>query len=151
MNIVLDANVLADLFLAFRPRHADARRLLDLLNERSEHVVHIPAHAYLELYSSAISEWRAEPENVVLDKLFRPLHALPIQVVSINLPFVRGHLIRPMPLVTAGDLPYALLSIQDKMLLITEDAKLKDETNRCGGHAVSIEAAEGLLRGLTTG
>ncbi len=144
MDILFDANVLADYLLTFRPRHAEARRLFERL-EPTDHVIHIPAHAYLELFSTAISEWRNDPDKVVLERLFRPTTGRRVEVVAIDLKFVRNHLLRPMPMLTAGDLPYALLSIRDKMLLITEDIRLRDETNRNGGRAVGILEAEKLL------
>jgi hypothetical protein len=144
VNIVLDTNVLADYLLTFRPRHEDARHLFERL-EGAEYVLHIPAHSYFELFSTVISEWRTDSDKVVLEKLFRPGSGRRIEVITIDLNFVRNHLVRPMPGVTAGDLPYALLSIRDNMLLITEDIKLRDETNRCGGRAMNIFDATAFL------
>jgi hypothetical protein len=144
LNIVLDANILADYLLTFRPRHKAAVDLFQRLENR-KYTLHMPAHAYLELFSTVISEWRTDPDKVVLKKLFHPRTGRPIEVVDINLKFVMNHLIRPMPQLKGGDLPYALLSIRNGMLLITEDLKLKRETNRCGGKAASILEAGSLL------
>jgi hypothetical protein len=144
VDILLDTNVLADYLLTFRPRHTEARRLFERL-EGMDHVIHIPAHAFLELFSTVISEWRTDPDNVVLERLLRPGTRHRIEVVAINLKFVLNHLVRPMPMLRAGDLPYALLSIRDNMLLVTEDVNLRNETNRRGGRAVGILEAERLL------
>jgi predicted nucleic acid-binding protein len=54
-GVVVDTNIMVDMFLASRPRHAESVKLAELLKKRT---VYLPMHGVFEIQSAIRSEKR---------------------------------------------------------------------------------------------
>ena len=118
--MVIDASVLADMFVASRPRHSQAIRLARLIREKRLMPI-IPMHAILEL-KSAIDDDRRTAGRGELDRdVFTEDAPLAVTQVAIDGKFIREYHNLAAPFMRAGDLPYVLIAKKRGCALITED------------------------------
>ncbi|MFH1231814.1 MAG: PIN domain-containing protein [Planctomycetota bacterium] len=130
MEVILDASVLADIFIKSRPRHKTGCLLSDYI-KREKTLVTVPYHAILEV-KCAIDNERLNPNRGEVSKVFTEESPLNLNAIPIDKNFLQKYFILNMPYIKTNDLIYILIAKKRKCPLITEDktqAKIAKSVN----------------------
>lgn len=118
--MVIDASVLADMFITSRPRHSQAVRLAQLIRETRLTPI-VPMHAVLELKSAIDDERRTAGMGELDQDIFTEGAPLAVTQVAIDKKFLHEYYDLAAPFMRAGDLPYVLIAKKHGYVLVTED------------------------------
>ncbi len=140
-SFLVDACVVMDALLPFRPRHSSALALVREFEARKP-TVYIPAHAYAEYAVTCIIHFKTAPEKF-RSQTIQPfgLPNLPLQVIAIDEKFISDILVSPLPDLKSSDMLYFLIARYGNLTLITEDERLRKASIRGGVRAFSSESA----------
>lgn len=120
-EIILDASVLADIFIKSKKRHALGCRLANYIMKNNIQVT-VPMHAVVEL-KCAIDNERMNPGCGELASAFSDSNPLKLKTISIDQQFIKNYSDLSIPYIKAGDLIYILVAKKHSGILITEDKK----------------------------
>ncbi|WP_377303984.1 type II toxin-antitoxin system VapC family toxin [Piscinibacterium candidicorallinum] len=141
--MIVDTCVLADALFRERPRHAEARQLLELLGEHDFQVM-IPAHAFFELASVAFSQFNRSGKPMTMLELGKDL-PVNLHLVPIDAAFVSQYLVGVLAEKhqidsSGGDMVFLCLAKVDGLDLVTEDGPLAKKAVKAGVSAYSSKA-----------
>ncbi len=141
-DIVMDTCVIFDLLFSERERHADAKKLAELLCKASRHAI-IPAHAFFEIVSALAAEKRRRQAPLTAVGSRTALLPFPNTVVSIDLAFVNDYLIAPLASgrfinVSGADMIFVAIALKHGLTLISEDEPLRKRAKDSGVSAMSV-------------
>lgn len=146
---LIDACVMMDALLPFRPRHSSAFSLFREF-EAKKTEVYVPAHAYAEYAVTCIVHFKNEPEKLTTHPI-RPaaFPNLPLQVIAIDQKLVDKVLVPPLPDLKSADMLYFLIARHGDLTLVTEDDRLRKVSLKGGLRAFSLEDALAHIRSET--
>lgn len=138
MEVVIDASVLADIWIKSRPRHQIACQLAQRIKKDRIDVI-VPMHAILELKCAIDNERQSPGKGDLSRDVFSETDPLEITTISIDQPFIRNYFDLSVPYMKAGDLPYVLIAKKRQCHLVTEDNKQCKAASSAGVIALKIE------------
>lgn len=148
ITVVIDTNILVDIFLESRSRYADAKKLGQLLSE-NRFLVKLPMHAFFELSSALRSEKanKHSTEPMPYNPEYTEKAGFRLDQVPIDEIFLNKYLDTTLPYLKGGDFIFLCMAKKDGSELITEDKKLYDAAKGAGVNVYSIkEFMEAFLR-----
>ncbi len=140
-SFLLDACVMMDALLRFRPRHNSALAFVRELAARKA-TVYIPAHAYAEYVVTCFIHFKNEPGKLVGQPILPSMFPnLPLHVIAIDEKLISKILVSPLPDLKGSDMLYFLIARYDNLTLVTEDKRLRNVSTSGGVRALSLESA----------
>ena len=130
--IIVDTNVIVDMFLEDRSRHSAAMELKKYLDSNDVRI-RIPMHAYFEIGAAIQNEALISSPSLLRPSSDITIDApLRVDPIPIDMEFMKKYFHIKLPYIKAGDLIFLAMAKGEDAMLITEDDEQYEKAKAAG-------------------